>query len=59
MKNYKTTTIGIILGVLVTVQPILSNGTFDSAKDWINLVIGIAISALGYLSKDADNDSAN
>lgn len=57
MKNYKTTTIGVILGVLITVQPILQNGEFDSAKDWINLVIGIAISALGYISKDADNDT--
>jgi hypothetical protein len=59
MKDFKTTIVGLALGILIAVQPMVQNGEFNTAKDWLNLIIGIAISALGFLSKDSDDAGAN
>ena len=46
--NQKTNIIGAILAALVVIQPILTNGTFNWSKDWVNLVVAGAIAGLSY-----------
>lgn len=48
MKNWKTTLVGVLLAVVVAIQPIVSTGKVD----WGQLVIAALIAALGVLAKD-------
>ena len=48
MKNWKTTLVGVLLAVVVAIQPIVSTGIVD----WGLLVIAALIAALGVLAKD-------
>lgn len=53
MKNYKTTTVGVVLAVLTAVQP-LAEDEFVASRDILRYAIAILIATLGFLSKDHD-----
>ena len=48
--SWKTTVIGLILAVIVAVQPLISTGEID----WKQVVIAALIAALSFVMKDAD-----
>ncbi len=52
--NNKTTIMGIIGAIWLTVQPIISNGNFDFSRDWKNLVGAVIVALIGYFAKDHD-----
>ena len=51
--NRRTTITGLILAILIAIQPLTTNEGFDLTKDWIQLLIAAAIAFFGWLSKDA------
>jgi hypothetical protein len=55
MKDFKTTLTGIILAILIAVQPLTTADGFDLKKDWLQVVIAGAIALFGWLSKDAND----
>ena len=55
MKNFKTTLTGIVLAILIAVQPLTTTEGFNLKKDWLQVVIAGTIALLGWLSKDAHN----
>lgn len=52
MKDYKTTITGLILAILIGVQPIVETGEIDLKKDWLKLLIASGIAIFGFLTKD-------
>ena len=52
MKNYKTTITGLILAILIGLQPIVENGEIDLKKDWLKLMTASGIAIFGFLTKD-------
>lgn len=52
MKNWKTTLSGLVLAILIAIQPLTTNEGFDIKKDWLQFLIAGAIACLGYFSKD-------
>jgi hypothetical protein len=59
MKDLKTTLTGLVLAVLIAVQPLTTADGFDIKKDWLQLVIAGAIAVFGWLSKDSHNPTNN
>lgn len=55
-NNHKTTLTGVILAILISIQPLTTQEGFNIKKDWIQLVIATGIAVFGWLSKDAYND---
>lgn len=53
-KNKKTTITGLILAVLVAVQPLTTVEGFDIAKDWFQLILAGAIAVFGWLAQDSE-----
>ena len=53
MKDFKTTITGIILAILIAVQPLTTVEGFDIKKNWFQLVVAIGIGAFGYLTSDS------
>jgi len=53
MKNHKTTMTGLILAILIAIQPLTTTEGFDPKKDWLQIVIAGAIALFGWMSKDA------
>jgi hypothetical protein len=53
MKNWKTTLTGIILAILLAVQP-LADGVIDFKKDWFKFLIAIGIAIFGFFAKDTN-----
>jgi hypothetical protein len=53
MKNWKTTSMGLVLALLTAMQPLIE-GEFNIKKDWYRFVIAISIGVLGYFCKDND-----
>jgi len=51
MKNWKTTVIGIIAGLVTILQTTIGQEKIN----WYQTIIGFAIMALGVLAKDFDN----
>jgi hypothetical protein len=50
--NNKTTILGIIGAIWLTIQPLISTGTFDFSKDWKNIIGAVIVALLGYFAKD-------
>ncbi len=48
MKNYKTTITGILLAIIVAVQPLIETGTIN----WSKVLLAGAVAALGILARD-------
>jgi uncharacterized membrane protein YgaE (UPF0421/DUF939 family) len=48
MKSWKTTVLGLVIAILVAVQPIVANG----AVDWKAVALAVLIAAAGYFAKD-------
>lgn len=58
MTNIKTTVAGLILAVLVVIQPIIEGvGYHLDAATIGKLIFAAALAALGYLSKDHSNNA--
>lgn len=53
MKSWKTTLTGVILAIMIAVQPLATDG-LDLKKDWFKFAIAIGIALFGYFSKDHD-----
>ena len=53
MKNWRTSLLGAIVGGLTAIQPLLTTGTFNWSHDYVNVILGFAIAALGFLAKDS------
>ena len=53
MKDFKTTFAGLILAILIAIQPLTTVEGFDIKKNWLQLVIAGAIAMFGWLSKDS------
>ena len=51
MKNWKTTTLGVLLAVLIAIEPIFTLREFTLA----NIVLAGLIVALSYFAKDAED----
>lgn len=47
-RDKKTTWLGATLAALTFAQPLITSGTFDIKKDWINLVVGCLIAWITY-----------
>jgi hypothetical protein len=56
-KNWKTTTAGILAGI-VTVTPQIQAGLAGQNVNWGNIAIGALIAILGAVSKDANVSNA-
>lgn len=52
MGNYKTTLSGVILGSVMAVEPILTNGDFEPKRDWIKIAVSVGVFLLGLLAHD-------
>lgn len=52
MKNWKTTTIGLLAAIWLMVQPILINNNFILQRDWRQLVYAAIAAAFGFFAKD-------
>lgn len=52
LKNWKTTITGIILAIVLGVQPLAETGKFDLRKDWFRYSLAILVAVLGVISKD-------
>lgn len=50
MKSYKTTIIGLILAIIVAVQPMIATGEIN----WKAVGMAALIAAFGFVSKDAN-----
>ena len=50
MKNWKTTLVGLLIAVLIAIQPIIETG---EAK-WTTVILAAAIAAFGFIAKDFD-----
>lgn len=50
MKNWKTTLVGLLIAVLIAIQPIIETG---EAK-WTAVILAAAIAAFGFIAKDFD-----
>jgi hypothetical protein len=55
MNNYKTTIIGLFAAVAAAIQGIVQLG--HSISDWKTWILPAALAALGYLSKDTNNET--
>ena len=53
-KNKKTTITGLILAVLVAVQPLTTVEGFNITKDWFQLILAGAIAVFGWLAQDSE-----
>jgi len=53
MKSWKTTFTGVVMAVLIAVQP-LTDGEVNLKKDWLRFTIAICIAVFGYFAKDFD-----
>jgi hypothetical protein len=56
-KNKKTTITGLILAVLVGIQPLTTVEGFDIKKDWFQLILAGAIAVFGWLAQDSEINS--
>jgi hypothetical protein len=54
MRNWKTSLSGLLLAILVAIQPLAETGDFDFKRDFLRYLIAIGIAAFGFLSKDHD-----
>jgi uncharacterized membrane protein YgaE (UPF0421/DUF939 family) len=50
MKNWKTTALGLVIAILVALQPILETGVLS----WKAVVLAVLIAAAGYFTKDSN-----
>ena len=50
MKNWKTTLAGIAAALVIALQPLVTLGEFK----WYNVLLGVAVGLLGFVSKDFD-----
>jgi hypothetical protein len=57
LKNKKTTITGLILAILVGIQPLTTVEGFDIAKDWFQLILAGAIAVFGWLAQDSEINS--
>jgi hypothetical protein len=53
MKNWKTTFTGLVMAILIGIQP-LAEGDVDLKRDWLRFTIAIFIAVFGYFAKDFD-----
>lgn len=54
MKNLKTTLIGLILSVIIAIEPILSgSGYHVDAPTFVKLLVAALVALKGYYSEDA------
>lgn len=56
MKNLKTTISGLIVAVLIAVQPIVENGNIDIKRDWQKLGVAVGITLFSYFAKDKERE---
>lgn len=56
LKNSKTTITGLILAILVAVQPLTTVEGFDIKKDWFQLILAAGIAVFGWLAQDSEID---
>ena len=54
LNNSKTTITGLILAVLVAIQPLTTVEGFDIKKDWFQMILAAAIALFGWLAKDSE-----
>jgi len=48
LKNWKTTVLGALIGGLIAIEPLISNGGVDAKQ----LIMGFLVAALAAVSKD-------
>jgi len=53
IKDHKTTITGLVLAVLISIQPLTTTEGFDIQKDWLKLVVAAGIAVFGWLSSDS------